>query len=155
MNHSIPGKITTPGLILALILVALAIVLSNWTNDVQRAILDDDVKGLEKALKDGGKPDVYVDNYRHAILWTAAHDKPDMTRLLIEHGADVNVTSRTLNSSVTPLHLAKSTQVAKLLLEAGAKINAMDSQRKTVLDYALHVHKNKALVDFLKSNNAH
>ncbi|XP_041635984.1 ankyrin repeat domain-containing protein 53 isoform X2 [Cheilinus undulatus] len=57
-------------------------------------------------------------------------------RHLLEHGADVHVTT---NSGVTPLHLASSEGLldcVKILLQAGADVLAQDSMGLTPLDFA-------------------
>ena len=53
-----------------------------------------------------------------------ADPKAEMTKVLLEHGADVDARDSALN---TPLHLAAwngNAEAAKLLLESGAKIDA-------------------------------
>jgi ankyrin repeat protein len=55
--------------------------------------------------------------------------------ILLEHGAKVDATTKT--GRVTPLHLAGSTEVALLLIAAGADVNAKDSENCTPLHYAV------------------
>ncbi|KAM6960390.1 ankyrin repeat domain-containing protein 53 [Tautogolabrus adspersus] len=58
-------------------------------------------------------------------------------RFLLEHGADVNVTS---DSGVTPLHLAASEGLldcTEILVQAGADVSARDGMGLTPLDFAL------------------
>ena len=69
----------------------------------------------------------------HAAV--AARSLP-ITRLLIEHGADVNAKQQ---QDVTPLHAAAhngSLEIVQLLLEHGADKNATDASGKSALDFA-------------------
>ena len=69
-----------------------------------------------------------------------AYDGIEYARLLVEHGADVNLTR---NNGETPLHVAASwtaTDIFKLLLEKGANPNAVNDEgespfMKTVRNY--------------------
>jgi ankyrin repeat protein len=56
----------------------------------------------------------------------ASSNSVDVARLLIEHGANVNVISK---RGYTPLHraaLSNSVDVARLLLERGANVHALN-----------------------------
>ena len=58
------------------------------------------------------------------IFIAAAHDRPDVTALLLKQGADVNIKT---NDGSTPLHGAASLGnevIAQLLLDAGADLEA-------------------------------
>ena len=62
----------------------------------------------------------------------------DMVRLLLEHGADPNISTSDLAHS-TPLHLAASRgllEVARLLLSHGAKVDEKDGEGKTPFQLA-------------------
>ena len=66
-------------------------------------------------------------------------------------GANVNVKH---NADKTPLHLAAElgdTPTARLLLKAGAKVNALDSDRGTPLDWAVGTLHNDTAA-FLRKN---
>ncbi|HYY56120.1 MAG TPA: ankyrin repeat domain-containing protein [Pyrinomonadaceae bacterium] len=65
---------------------------------------------------------------------------PDVARLLIERGADVNVASKN-TQRVTPLHSAVSrrqTMIAEALLAHGANVNAKQQSGVTPLHQAAH-----------------
>jgi ankyrin repeat protein len=71
-----------------------------------------------------------------ALLW-----KPNcaaMVELLLNNGADVNVTTD-LRSRVTALHRAahRSYEATKLLLDANAEVEAMDRDGRTPLSFAI------------------
>ena len=75
----------------------------------------------------------------------------ELSRLLIEYGADVNV--RTGYHKLTPLHQASSgghLSIIKLLLEKGADINATGAADWT----PLHAAKNKETAELLVNNGA-
>jgi ankyrin repeat protein len=66
---------------------------------------------------------------------------PDVARLLLEHGADVNAqVSGSDSSGRTPLHVAVESnraEVVRVLLEHGANVDAEDSQGRTPLHAAV------------------
>ncbi|XP_060887993.1 ankyrin repeat domain-containing protein 53 [Labrus mixtus] len=71
-------------------------------------------------------------------------------RFLLEHGADVTVTS---DSGVTPLHLAASEGLldcAEILVQAGADVSARDGMGLTPLDFA-RIFCNRKVARYLKS----
>ena len=62
------------------------------------------------------------------------HDRLDMARYLIEHGADVSATNRDGN---TPLHTAAflgRTELMKLLIENGARLSQRNHRRESPAD---------------------
>ena len=67
-------------------------------------------------------------------LFLAAHEgKTDLTKLLIENGADLNAKSR---SGISPLHAAclkDNVEIVKLLGDAGADVNTSDNDGSTCL----------------------
>jgi ankyrin repeat protein len=78
----------------------------------------------------------------------------DVTRVLIEKGADVNAIA---DDGTTPLILAAkndSVFIAKLLLEKGADVNWRDMKKKSAMSYAKGVlgifHKKKKMMQLLE-----
>jgi ankyrin repeat protein len=57
---------------------------------------------------------------------------------LIRNGADVNTMT---NNKLTPLHITPNIDIAKILIEHGADINAKDNFGDTVLDKQLYYNK--------------
>ena len=69
-------------------------------------------------LKEGADPNERDEKSRTALHWaTAYNDDPALIRVLLEAGADPKAQNAW---GQTPLHLAKSRQVADLLIEKGA-----------------------------------
>ena len=68
-----------------------------------------------------------------ALHGVAGEDHPDMARLLIARGADVNAAN---DEGVTPLHLAAYPEMARLLVAAGARLDTRDRRGETPLHAA-------------------
>lgn len=100
-------------------------------------------------LEKKASPDV-ADYEDFAPIHAAAYYIDDIavkyTKLLIDHGADINL--KTGKSSLTPLMINASlghVETIKLLLENGADTDAECDDGKTALDYAREFKKRGAL----------
>src|SRR5262249_39795751 len=86
------------------------------------AVLYTDAATLERLLKQGADPNKHNDANATALMWAAVD--LDKTRVLLDHGADVNARSNDLR---TPLIIAATRQgnlqTVKLLLDRGANAN--------------------------------
>ena len=72
-----------------------------------------------------------------ALFETATSRNLEVTRFLIEHGADVNAFATWMNSNVLDLVISISTEeMAKLIIESGAKLNQKDPLGNTELHLA-------------------
>jgi hypothetical protein len=84
------------------------------------------------------QPDVYYP-LQEACAW----GNYDIVKLLIDNGADINLTWKGINSSSTPLIMAiryggeTTVDIVILLLEHGADKSIIDKHGKTAYDYAL------------------
>lgn len=70
------------------------------------------------------------------MLYVALRDHVSTAKVLLKHGADINITDK---SGGTPLHFAAcegSRKIARLLLAGGANVNAKDDEGRTPLDVA-------------------
>lgn len=93
-------------------------------------------------------------------LFNAAQYRPDLARVLIANGADVNATDK---FGQTPLHAAVGSgriDLVELLISRGAAINAKDGNGETPLQrakssyQALKRDADKAMIAFLKKHGA-
>lgn len=112
-------------------------------------------KGVaESFLKKGDINVDRIDNEGFAPLHYACRKGTrEIVRMLIEYGADVNVTS---NEGITPLQLAVTTgskEIIKMLVDAGADVNATDNSGKSVLIYGIKAGRTEA-VRYLKELGA-
>lgn len=115
----------------------------NWRTPVDACMHEKNRHLLPLLFSHGGKLEWVPEKFMlpHASL--AAHEaEPEFLRYLIQHGADVN-TPDTMNRDKTPLHYALSwshhnkddqLECVRLLLEAGADVNAMTRDGCTPLD---------------------
>lgn len=96
------------------------------------------------------QPDVYYP-LQKACTW----GNYDIVKLLIDNGADINLTWKGIESSSTPLMNAirsgseKKIDIIKLLLEQGADKSSKDKHSKTAYDYAIE-NGDDELADLLK-----
>ena len=72
----------------------------------------------------------------------------DVIKMLVEHGYDVNAQSKF--SGITPLHLARSLEMAKYLVEHGAVLKK-DRNGETPLDQAIKDNASKEYIEYLSS----
>lgn len=72
-----------------------------------------------------------------ALSWAAILDDTEITKFLIEEGADVNAKSR---DGSTPLHSAAflgRVEIAELLIQQGADVNPKNHRGETPLDASM------------------
>ena len=93
--------------------------------------------GVKALVAHGADVDVRVPwRKQTALMWAAANRRPQVTKALIEAGADVNAGSR---NGFTPLMFAAQqgdVDSAKILLAAGADVNAYTPKHGSVLGVA-------------------
>jgi uncharacterized protein len=96
------------------------------------------VSELQSLLVSGLNVNTY-DEFCSTLLMNAVrYSNEDVIQFLIDTGADVNAPSSLfpLQENVTPLMEARTPNVTKLLLGAGANVHAMDSNNNTPLIFA-------------------
>ena len=93
------------------------------------------VKDFKRAISDGCDLSAR-DGNGETVLSIVAKVRPDLVRLLIENGVDVNHAD---DSGITPLHWAveyDNEEAVRLLLDAGACTESSDSSGETPLHWA-------------------
>lgn len=79
---------------------------------------------VESLLRQGANVNWHEsDKGQTALMWSAARGYPEITRILIDHGADIKARSK---SGFTPLLFAASSgdiESVRMLIQAGAEIN--------------------------------
>ncbi len=100
-----------------------------------------DIGAARTLLKNGALPDG-PEGLEVSPLWQCAtSDHADLAKVLIDHGANINIQSPT--SGMTPLMTAvyqQSVAVGRVLVNAGADLNIRDQKGRNTLDFT---HKNK------------
>lgn len=93
-----------------------------------------DVKDLERLVKAYTGHPLGASVLPSALRTAVIYDRPEMVKLLLAWGVDPNSGAR----YTTLMHAAKEGEVeyVRMLLEAGADVNATDDEGKTPLDYA-------------------
>ena len=102
----------------------------------------------------GASVDIQDKNGTTALILAAAYNQVDLTKLLIQKNANLNVATKL--DKYTALQLAierKSNESAILLINAGADLNIINSEGKTALDIA-ESFRNKTIMEILKEKNA-
>ena len=110
-------------------------------------VVSNDIEGLRRLLLD--QPDLV--SARDDCEWTPLHracgsSRLEVAQLLLESGADVNALGR---AAETPLHLADSIQMVRLLLLHGADPRKADRNGMTPISFA-KAEKNSILAGLLR-----
>lgn len=77
---------------------------------------------LKLLINCGVKPDIEEIEGRSAIHWACLNSHVDCLKLLITNGSDVNIKD---DDGRTALHYARTFEIAELLLNSGADVNAL------------------------------
>lgn len=78
-----------------------------------------------------------VDGGYTALMYAAANDFPDIARLLIDAGADVDARGDDGQTALMTAARNNSLGVLQLLIDSDAKLNATDKDGRTALDHAV------------------
>lgn len=132
--------------------------------DDAREALDDviergDLKDFERLVAAYIKHPLGAAVLPNALRVAVIYSRVEMVKFLLERGVNPNTPSTTVG--YTPLMQAASSaslELVKLLIDAGADLNAEDEQGRTALDYAaMYTHSSKehrTVVAFLKERGA-
>jgi len=101
------------------------------------ALNHNDTATLRRLLQNGINPNIVLLDGTTVLHAAAGMGRTECVRLLLAHGADVNIVSPRGN----PLHFATrysqdNSDIVHLLLDAGVKLDAKDSNGNTPLDNA-------------------
>lgn len=90
---------------------------------------------VNHCLKTGSSPNARCKGYPGlpdgwSPLHEAAHRDPLITKILIKHGANCNLSAGTAG---TPLHLTSQLEIARILIESGADLAVKNAKGETPL----------------------
>ncbi len=97
------------------------------------------VEVIAALLKAGANPNALDKEGETPLTKAIANGNVEVARFLLGHGADVNLKPRS-KSSMPPLYaaaMAKSPVMVKVLLDAGANVNAVNELDRTALAWAV------------------
>lgn len=135
-------------------LLALGIAASPNANPLHDAVMNEDLDQVSELVSGGADVNEKDQMGSTALHWTAYAGLTDISRLLLDKGAEVNVKDKL--GGLTPLHwavLKARTDMVDLLIARGADVNALDNDGDTPLDYA-NSKKNTELANVLMANGA-
>lgn len=124
---------------------------SDRTQEIREIIQDGKVAELKDYLSENRNVKLIndLDDHGFSLLHLSARwNRVEMTRILIDHGAEVDIR---LKNSSTPLHVAarfNCPEVAEVLLSSGARPSLVDSLNNNALHHAVR-RRNKEMVYML------
>ena len=111
---------------------------------------------IEVVINVGGNVDELDDSGLTPLVYAIGTGQVDPVRFLISRGADIN--KRIQNERTALFYVYANADVAQLLIEAGADVNALDKFGKSPLWYALERSKSESniseLIQLLKKFGA-
>ena len=117
---------------------------------------------VQKLIDEGhdvNETDKNCSNHKAALHYASSENKPEVVKILIDSGADVNIKDD--YTSTAPLHISASngyTRVTQLLLENGAEVDLKGSEGETPLAQATlsgHTEDAKLLIDYGANGEYH
>jgi len=118
---------------------------------LKHAIMNDDLPSVKGAILDGADVNAYfVSTYTHLYI-AIQNGNIEIIKYLIANGANVDAVNGSLNW--TPLHYAARYNYfdrVKLLLEAGASIDLVDTIECTAVDIA-ELHNYNDMANYIRS----
>ena len=105
---------------------------------LNRAIATQDIPRITTLLEQGANPNIRPQGWSLTALGKAiADNQPEIVRLLLAHGADVNTKNwRGMPMLQWAIASSADTEIVQALLDAGANVWLPDNQGETAWDYA-------------------
>lgn len=97
------------------------------------------INGSKRLLERGADPNAREDTGESALHFAASRSDSTLLKLLLAHDADPNCgistdeTSQDATDAGTPIYWARTTENARILIKAGAKVNTQDKDGDTPL----------------------
>lgn len=99
---------------------------SNNKSALYHAISYSHVDAVAALIKNGSRTDMVDDNGEGSLLFSAL-DSPEILRLLVDSGIDVNLTNSSGNAAINVASSQGKVEAAKILIDGGADINHQDA----------------------------
>lgn len=110
---------------------------------------------LEKAIKEGTDPNLTEDEWGWSLLNIAAgNNYLESVRILLSRGAEVNHQTNTGRTPIFNAAIKGNTEICKLLIDAGADVNAEEKLTGTSPLSQAVLNGHKDTVELLLTNNA-
>lgn len=119
----------------ALALLAAHLSNSASANELTDAVKSGDTEAVARALDAGADIDA-IDGLGSPLHWAVLNGHPDVVKLLIERGADTEVSTDMLGTPLFAAMPKNQFDIAEQLLDAGADPNARNRDRMTPLHLA-------------------
>jgi len=116
-------------------------------------VIDNRIEKVKKALKNGIDVDIKGENSCTPLHYACQNSNLQIVKLLLLNRANVNAKNRystlyPIFDTLTAINQENSFSILKLLIEAGADINKVDSFGNTALHYAVE-RGNQKLIELL------
>jgi uncharacterized protein len=109
----------------------------NSNEDVFKNVVNGDIGGLKRAIKNGGDPNGRIRDLTPLMIAAGTGNK-DIITVLIESNADINAKGDNGKTALTIALRRNNLQTAQLLIEKGADINSRDDKGVTPLMWATY-----------------
>ena len=93
-------------------------------------------------------------NKNSLLAWAVSRDYQEITKLLIEYKADINLSEVGDIAGQTPIFFAETQNLISLLVKNGANINQIDQRGFTPLMNAIQEDKPELVTPFIKNKAA-
>lgn len=120
---------------------------------IYKAIEQNDVKKVQQMIYGGYDVDLKSSHHIPALIYAAIHDRVDCINLLLQNGANINITDK---NQRTALHFAVNLslyELMHLLLRYGADPKQQDDKGLGAIDYAID-YKDKKSIKLLQTTPA-